>query len=241
MLNRIQIVNKTLAQKPNKRYLEIGVQKGRMFYRIDADLKVGVDPNFRISPLTKIKNWKLNRKADLSFFKMTSDNFFEKLKNHRLRSTVYDVIFIDGLHTYEQVLKDIHSSLKVLAPNGIIYLHDCLPPNKYAARPAVSIDEFRRSLSKDESHEYGKEWTGDVWKAIAHMRTIENSKLDICVFDCDYGIGTIKRTSQIATTNGLASESLKSKTFTEALPKIAHYLNIKKEDQFDNFLNRIKE
>jgi len=40
---------------------------------------------------------------------------------------MYDVIFIDGLHYYKQVLKDIKNSLKILNKDGFILVHDCLP------------------------------------------------------------------------------------------------------------------
>jgi hypothetical protein len=40
------------------------------------------------------------------------------------------------------------------------------------------------------------EWTGDVWKAIAHLR-IERIDLDIKVVDTDYGCGIIRRGTNI--------------------------------------------
>ena len=46
-----------------------------------------------------------------------------------LNKESFDCVFIDGLHTYNQVKKDIHNSLKYLNINGIIMLHDCLPNN----------------------------------------------------------------------------------------------------------------
>ena len=52
---------------------------------------------------------------------MTSDEFFSQNKE------TFDLIFIDGLHIHEQVLKDIDNSLNVLNENGVILLHDCLP------------------------------------------------------------------------------------------------------------------
>ena len=40
---------------------------------------------------------------------MTSDNYFSNNKNN-----LFDLIFLDGLHTYEQTIKDIFNSLKTL-------------------------------------------------------------------------------------------------------------------------------
>ena len=99
----------------------------------------------------------------------TSDNFF---KNNQ---DFFDCIFIDGLHEYKQVKRDIQNSLKFLNKDGIILLHDCLPNNFYAqATPRCQW-----------------EWNGDVWKAIVECRT----RKDIDVYTCyaDFGIGVIKK------------------------------------------------
>ena len=55
---------------------------------------------------------------NVNFVKDGSDIFF---KNNK---TNYDMIFIDGNHTINQVLKDIINSLNCLNKNGIIILHD---------------------------------------------------------------------------------------------------------------------
>ena len=48
----------------------------------------------------------------------TSDDFFiDNTKN-------FDVIFIDGLHTYEQCQRDCINSLKFLNPGGILIIED---------------------------------------------------------------------------------------------------------------------
>ncbi len=54
----------------------------------------------------------------IKFIKSGSDNFFNKNKIN------YDLIFIDGNHTINQVLKDTINSLNCLNKNGIIILHD---------------------------------------------------------------------------------------------------------------------
>ena len=49
-------------------------------------------------------------------FRGTSDEFFSQ------NSKNYDCIFIDGLHVYQQVIKDILNSIKILNNNGVIIL-----------------------------------------------------------------------------------------------------------------------
>ena len=39
----------------------------------------------------------------------------------------FDVIFIDGLHEYYQIRKDVINSLKYLDKNGYIVIHDLFP------------------------------------------------------------------------------------------------------------------
>ena len=90
-----------------------------------------------------------------------------------LPDEIFDCVFIDGLHEYNQVKRDINNSLRFLNNDGIILLHDCMPNSYYAqATPRCQWD-----------------WNGDVWKAIVECR---NSK-DIDVYTCyaDHGIGVI--------------------------------------------------
>ena len=147
--NRLYIVQDIIQKKNYKSYLEIGCFDDELFNYVNCENKVGVDP---VSGGT---------------IRKTSDQFFESNKVY------FDCIFIDGLHKYNQVKKDILNSLKFLNKGGIILLHDCLPNNFYAqATPRCQW-----------------EWNGDVWKAIVECRT----KKDIDVYTCnaDFGIGVI--------------------------------------------------
>ena len=102
-------------------------------------------------------------------FKMTSDEFF--LRNPNIK---FDTIFIDGLHHYEQVQKDVINSIRHLNKNGIILLHDMLPRN--------SLEEFVPRKQHD--------WTGDVWKVAVELMNSLNCKFKIV--NIDMGIGILK-------------------------------------------------
>ena len=52
---------------------------------------------------------------------LTSDDFFAS------NEKTFDLIFIDGVHGYEQVLRDVENSLRCLNPNGVIVMRHCLP------------------------------------------------------------------------------------------------------------------
>ena len=107
-MNRTDIINAIARKIKAKSYLEIGVDNGINFASIKCDRKVGVDPNPRMPGIHP----------------MTSDTFFAQ------NDETFDLIFIDGLHIFEQVYRDIENALKVLNPNGYIICHDTNPPTK---------------------------------------------------------------------------------------------------------------
>ena len=147
--NRQFIVQNIINKKNYKSYLEIGCFDDELFNNIKCNKKVGVDP-YTGGTIRK-----------------TSDKFFDTNKDK------FDCVFIDGLHTYSQVKKDIDNSLKFLNSSGIILLHDCLP-NNYLEQ-ATPRSQYT--------------WNGDVWRAIVECRTREN--LDTYTCYADFGIGVI--------------------------------------------------
>ena len=100
--------------------------------------------------------------------RMTSDDFF---KNNTKK---FDVVFIDGLHHYEQCHKDCLNSLKALKKNGIILFHDFLPRNSY------------------EEHVPRKQgtWSGDVWKVAVELMNAKN--IDFKIANIDRGVGLVR-------------------------------------------------
>ena len=144
-----EIVQDTINRKKYKSYLEIGCFDNDLFNHVNCRKKVGVDP-YSGGTLRK-----------------TSDDFF--LKNEE----TFDCIFIDGLHYYQQVKKDITNSIKSLNQNGVIFVHDCLPNNVYDQ--AVPRCKYI--------------WNGDVWKAIVELRTFDYVNTYTCY--ADLGIGVI--------------------------------------------------
>jgi SAM-dependent methyltransferase len=146
---RYEIIQKIIELKNYNSYLEIGCDKNQSFSNISINKRVGVDP------------------IEGGTHKMTSDKFF--INN----SDKFDLIFIDGLHEYSQVMRDIKNALKCLAHNGVILLHDCLPRNIWnQITPRINSD-----------------WNGDVWKAIVECRTYDHIDTYTCI--ADQGIGVI--------------------------------------------------
>ena len=116
MKTRTDLLNHLATKYQLKTYLEIGVQNpSQNFDKIQCGYKISVDPD-------------KNAHATIC---MTSDRYFDITIGLNQKNTgiqkLFDLIFIDGLHTAEQVKKDFENALKVLSPNGFIVLHDCNP------------------------------------------------------------------------------------------------------------------
>lgn len=147
--SRIQIIQEIINKEKYKNYLEIGCDNDENFSQVVVENKIGVDP---------LKGGTL---------RMTSDKFFRDNKKK------FDMIFLDGLHTYEQTIKDINNSLEFISDKGVIIIHDCLP---------------KKIWNQIVPRVYGH-WNGDVWKAIVHSRTYNYADTYTCI--ADHGLGII--------------------------------------------------
>ena len=150
-ISRWDLINKIIISKKFSSYLEIGCDDDHAFSKIKLENKIGVDPNSGGN------------------FRGTSDEFFNK------NNKKFDCIFIDGLHEYDQVYKDIINSLDCLNEDGIILLHDCLP----------------QSMNQQAVPRYQWVWNGDVWKCIVKFRC--RNDLDIVTCKIDHGISVIRK------------------------------------------------
>jgi hypothetical protein len=192
-MNRIQLIRELIRKQNFQKYLEIGTNKGESFFPVRCRHKLAVDPGFQIPP-HKAVIWYIKNPVNFRnrYFKLTSDDFFQK--NDELLTLLgdIDISLVDGLHTFGQSLKDVLNVLKYLNPGGIIIMHDCYPPDETAATPASSIDEAKLIL-KDA---YKGAWCGDVWKTIVYLKDKHSDVLDVSVINTDFGLGIVrKRTS----------------------------------------------
>ena len=117
---------------------------------------------------------------------MTSDEFFTK--NNHLK---FDVIFIDGLHEYEQCQRDCINSMKYLNEGGIIFFHDFLPRSIYEEKVP------RKQIA----------WTGDVWKVAVELNNSINVELKIINIDHGVGVLKLKKNFQYKKMDNLKNES----------------------------------
>ena len=180
---RFEIIQDIIDFKKYNSYLEIGCDRNQSFSNIKIKKRVGVDP------------------VEGGTHKMTSDHFFSINKDN------FDIIFIDGLHEYSQVMRDIKNSLKFLNKEGIILLHDCLP----------------RTIWNQITPRLNSDWNGDVWKSIVHCRTLDN--IDTYTFIADRGIGLIFPRRNKNLVKFEKKVNFKDLTFKEYFIKHEHLMN----------------
>ncbi len=178
--NRKAFINKAISKFENCKYLEIGVANNDVFNSIPLKIenKFGIDP------------------VSGGNFKMTSDEFFKKHNNLK-----FDVIFIDGLHIYEQCQKDCINSMQQLSENGIIFFHDFLP----------------RSFFEEKVPRKQSTWSGDVWKVAVELANSIN--VEFKIINIDHGIGVLKLKKNFEYKK---IEELRNKSFKD-------YINYRKE------------
>jgi hypothetical protein len=232
VMKRSDVIQLVINKMKAKTYLEVGVFKGANFLKIRCKKKVAVDPEIKISK-RRILLWTIKTPHNLfaEYYKLTSDDFF---KNKRMNFK-FDVVFIDGLHTYEQTLKDVVNSLECLNENGVIILHDCNSPNKEAATPASSIDHvFKMNLPGFKGL-----WNGDVWKTILYLRS-QRKDLKTFVLDCDEGLGFIIRGMNDNCLK-ISEDELNRMTYDDLAADKESLLNLKNENYLDVFLKLFRE
>lgn len=191
---RFEILNAIAERIGARRYLEIGVQDGVAFRAVNVRTKVGVDPEPRSAATVHT----------------TSDEYFAALPAR----TRFDLVFVDGLHTADQVARDIHHAIRHLAPGGAVVVHDCNPPNEHwAARTGSPL---------------APGWCGDVYRGWIRSR-IAHPDWFHAVVDADLGCGVIVRRGPWAEPVPLAEEP---GTWREFEVDRARWLNTITVEQF---------
>jgi SAM-dependent methyltransferase len=97
-------------------YLEVGFGHGQTWNDVSrfADEATCVEPD---------QGAERFKAAPGSFHWKTSDAFFADKRQTKRR---FDVVFIDGDHSYDQVKRDFENAVKHLKPGGTVALHDAI-------------------------------------------------------------------------------------------------------------------
>ena len=198
-MDRHEFLAAVHARLRPRNYLEIGVNDGRSL-RLSRVPSIAIDPAFRVTePL----------RCDLHLARSTSDAFFARrdpiahlrsgrnpVRNLRrgrapfaryLGGTVVDLAFIDGMHLFENALRDFMNVERFAGPASVIVLDDMLPR---------SVDEAARDRHTGA-------WTGDVYKLMdvmaSHRPDLVLLPMDtqptgvLVVLGADAGNGVLRR------------------------------------------------
>jgi hypothetical protein len=127
--------------------IEIGIYLGASLALLrPPTVAIGIDPAPTVTfPL----------KTETHIFAETSDEFFDKHRpENLLAGRPLSVAFIDGLHLYEQALKDFINLERYCGPRSVILFHDTVP-----------LDEATQSRTRTTDFH-----TGDVWKTVLCLK-----------------------------------------------------------------------
>ncbi len=150
-------------------YLEIGTNEGGSLTQIECDC-ICIDPEFKIpgDPLAK-------RRRNF-FFQMTSDDFFTSYKVRDMFPSGPDLVFLDGMHWFEYLLRDFINAEACCHRRSLILMHDCLPINTHMA-------ERVRGHDPNEDQSTRMWWTGDVWRMLPILGKYRPD-LQVRLLDC---------------------------------------------------------
>lgn len=151
---RHTVVQAMLDMFDSPSYLEIGVNRGVTFNTLTAARKVAVDPKF-LFDFDEVAR----TVSGTEFHETTSDEYFGRLAG---RDTSFDVIYLDGLHTAEQTVRDLINAISFLKPDGVIVIDDVFP-SSYSASLHERADT--RILLKATGDSSGA-WMGDVYRLV---------------------------------------------------------------------------
>lgn len=158
-MKRADILNALAKRHGYRRYLEIGLGA------VDAERS---SPHVKLEHMESVDPFE----ADATHV-CTSDDFFADARPAVARTHLppWNLIFIDGLHVRDQVLRDVDNALACLAPGGAVVLHDCNPVCLEHTDPGIN---------------------GTVWEAWAYLR-LTQPQLDMQCVDTDQGCGVLRR------------------------------------------------
>ena len=190
---RVGIVAAALVARSPARYLEIGVHTGVVFLHVRAARKVAVDSNPQVPALKRALH--PNSLLRGRIVRATSDAFFAELD----AEARFDVVLVDGDHSFAQARRDVAAALVHLAEGGVVLVHDCDPPTAAAA-------------SSDPADAAGGPWCGEAWKALAEVRATR-ADLTASVIAADHGIGVIER--RPSALSGVAADAIAGMSFDD--------------------------
>jgi hypothetical protein len=138
-------------------YLEVGVFQGETLEKVNVPCKVAVDPKFMF-------DYKSLASPTLHFHQVTSDVFFE---TQATKFQKFDLIYLDGLHTFEQTFRDFQNSLNFSHEKSIWLIDDTCPTSWLASLRNHLFVKMIYALINAKT----RSWMGDVYKTIFEIHS----------------------------------------------------------------------
>ncbi len=144
-------------------YLEIGVYEGDMlkdfatrwpektFYGIDPFISdkdtmghTGVPIGERMTMQHAAARNNFHGIKNIKFFLQTSKSFMEEQNDYDLDWMTVRVVYVDGSHTYDDTLNDLHLAARLIHGTGLIYVDDFeLPDVIMATQDFIGLNSKR--------------------------------------------------------------------------------------------------
>ena len=164
-MDRSSLINFLASLNNYTSYLEVGYGTGACFHSVLINQKLGIDIGYGVP------------KDDLFCHITTSSELLSKNISQGSIFT-FDICFIDGSHLCEDVIEDIRNCSSMLSSNGVIILHDCLPPS----------EDWQLRLQSPRV----PGWMGDVWRAASAM--LNSPFFSGFTVDSDCGMSVLYKT-----------------------------------------------
>jgi Methyltransferase domain len=152
-VSRLDVVQSCLDLFESPKYLEIGVWKAKTFGPAVAGHKVAVDPDFPEGVVDRML-----QQPNAEMHEVTSDKYFGTLD----KTTKFDVIYLDGLHTFEQTLRDLLNSVMFIHDHSLIVIDDVYPDTYHGSLANMHHARLLRRAHGIET----TNWMGDVYKLV---------------------------------------------------------------------------
>jgi hypothetical protein len=136
---KFELINHIIRLNEYSSYLEIGLGPGATSFDNDKNISGGT---WSAVSCEKKMCVDVSRFApNLPYFVGTSDEFFKH------NNCVYDLIYIDGDHSAEQVSIDVNNSLSCLSPRGCIIMHDVNPMTENSTAATAHGTAYKTFMS----------------------------------------------------------------------------------------------
>jgi hypothetical protein len=128
--------------------------------KLDETLAAASCPTVAVAAAAPVQPLPMGQKPALFVFNSESRAFFDRHDPRMLLGRSIDLVFLDGLPLFEEMLWDFCNVERLCKPGSLILLNNCIPLDiAMAGRDPDDLD--RRAASSHSDW-----WTGDAWKLL---------------------------------------------------------------------------